>query len=380
MNITVVCDVMGEETNGTTIATLNLIRFLQNQNHNVKILCPDQSKKGVPNYYVVPYLNWGPLNKFFEINNVKMAGAQDDIIQQAIEGAEHIHIMLPFVLGRRVLKFAKERKIPVSAGFHAQAENLSCHVRLQNDRVVNKLIYKNFYKHFYKYVDAVHYPTQFIRDDFEKKLKVKTNGYVISNGVNDYIFKKKVEKPQEFKDKFVILSTGRYSVEKAQWQLIKAVKYSKHKDKIKLVLAGQGPLEKKFKRLAKKLNVDTVFGVYERDKMIDVINYCDLYVHTAKIELEGIACLEAITCGKMVLVCDSKKSAAPNFVIDDSCKFKPNNPKLLAKAIDYWIEHEEERKKYEDLYLQKSIEYNQFKCMKKMEQMIFDLQQKKVNK
>ena len=376
MNITVVCDVLGEETNGTTLATTNLIRALQ-KNHNVRILCADESKKGQENYYVVPYLNWGPLNKFFEINNVKMAGVEDDIIKEAIDGADHIHIMLPFVLGRRVIKFAKEKNIPVSAGFHAQAENLSCHVRLQNVKLVNKIIYKNFYKHFYKFVDAIHYPTQFIRDDFEKKLNIKTNGYVISNGVNDYIFKKQVEKPEELKDKFVILSTGRYSVEKAQWQIIKAIKYSKHKDKIKLILAGQGPLEKKLKKLAKKMKVEPVFGVYERSKMIDIINYCDLYIHSAKIELEGIACLEAITCGKMVLVCDSKKSAAPNFVVDDKCKFKPNNPKALAEAIDYWIEHEDERKKYEDLYLQRAHEYNQAECMKKMEQMMYDLQQKK---
>lgn len=379
MNITVVCDVLGAETNGTTIAATNLINFLQSQHHNVKILCPDASKKGEPNYFVVPYLNWGPLNKIFEMNNVKMASPQDDIIKSAIDGADHIHIMLPFVLGRRVLKFAKEKNIPVSAGFHAQAENLSCHVRLQNDRIVNKLIYKNFYKHFYKFVDAVHYPTQFVRDDFEKKLNVKTNGYVISNGVNNYIHKKQVQKPEEFKDKFVILSTGRYSVEKAQSQIIKAIKYSKHKDQIKLILAGQGPLEKKYRHLAKKFDVDTVFGVYERDKMVDVINYSDLYIHSAQIELEGIACLEAISCGKMVVVCDSKKSAAPNFAIDEKCKFKPNNPKALAEVIDYWIEHKEEREKYEQLYLKQAHKFNQLECMKKMEQMMFDLQQKKVN-
>ena len=376
MNITVVCDVLGEETNGTTLATLNLIRFLQNQNHNVKILCADDSKKGLDNYFIVPYLNWGPLNKFFKRNNVAMAWPKDDVIEKALEGTEHVHIMLPFALGRRALKFARERNLPVSAGFHAQAENLTCHVGMHKFGFANRVIYKNFYKHFYKYVDAIHYPTKFIKDDFENVIKKQTNGYVISNGVNDYICKKDVLKPKEFKDKFVILSTGRYSVEKSQEQLIKAIKYSKYKDKIQLIFAGQGPLEKKYKKLAKKLPVTPIFKVYQRSEMTDVINYCDLYVHTAKMELEGIACLEAICCGKMVLVCDSKRSATPNFVIDDSCKFKPNNPKELAKVIDYWLENEQKRKEYENLYLQKAVEYNQTVCMKKMEQMILDLQKK----
>lgn len=45
MTITVVCDVLGEENNGTTIAAMNLIRFLKSQGHNVRILCGDADKK-----------------------------------------------------------------------------------------------------------------------------------------------------------------------------------------------------------------------------------------------------------------------------------------------------------------------------------------------
>lgn len=45
MNITIICDVLGEPNNGTTIATLNLINFLQKQGHIVRVVCPDQDKK-----------------------------------------------------------------------------------------------------------------------------------------------------------------------------------------------------------------------------------------------------------------------------------------------------------------------------------------------
>ena len=44
MNITVVCDVLGLENNGVTIAAMNLIRFLKSRNHNVRVLCADESK------------------------------------------------------------------------------------------------------------------------------------------------------------------------------------------------------------------------------------------------------------------------------------------------------------------------------------------------
>ena len=110
--------------------------------------------------------------------------------------------------------------------------------------------------------------------------------------------------------------------------------------------------------------------------MTDVINYCDLYVHAAEIELEGIACLEAITCGKMVIVSNSKKSATKNFVIDDNCIFKSNNPKDLAKVMDFWLENPSLKKQYEEKYLKDSKKYNQNYCMEQMEQMIVETAKK----
>lgn len=373
MNITVVCDILGTETNGTTVATTNFIKYLQIQKHNVKILCADADKKGLPNYYVVPNLSLGPLDKIVEKNNVTLAKPRNDIIEEALEGADHVHIMLPFILGRRALKIAKKKGLPVTAGFHAQAENLSCHVRMQNLGFVNKAIYKNFYNHFYNEIDGIHYPTKFIRDTFEKAAKHTTNGYVISNGVNEHITKKDVQRPKEFENKIVILCTGRYSVEKAQKNLIKAVKFSKYKDKIQLIFAGTGPLFNKYKRMSKSLPIEPIFKLYGRDEMTNIINYCDLYVHTAEMELEGIACLEAICCGKMVIVSDSKKSATKNFVIDESCTYKSGSAKDLARVIDFWLDNPELKKEYENKYFEKSVEYNQTKCMKKMEEMIFEV-------
>ena len=378
MKITVVCDVLGEETNGTTLAAANLIRYLQSQKDiELNVLCADQEKKELSNYYVVPNLSFGKLiDSLIAKNNVKLAKPDDEIVVKALKDAEHVHIMLPFVLGRHALKYCKQHGITTTAGFHAQAENLSSHFRVQNVEFINKAIYKNFYKGFYKDINGIHYPTQFIKDDFENRLKIKTNGYIISNGVNTVITKQNVEKPQELKDKIVILSTGRFAVEKNHQTLIRAVKYSKYKDKIQLIFAGQGPLENKFKRMAKSLPNYPIFKVYPRNEMTNVINMSDLYVHPAIIELEGIACLEAICAGKLVIVSDSKKSAATNFVVDQKCIFKNRNPKDLARVIDYWIEHPKEKQECEEKFLQSADKYNQDKCMKKMLEMMIEVHKK----
>ena len=108
-------------------------------------------------------------------------------------------------------------------------------------------------------------------------------------------------------------------------------------------------------------------------------SFADMYVHPAEMELEGISCIEAITCGKLTIVSDSKLSATRNFAVDEKCVFKKRNPKDLARVIDYWIEHPEEAKEYEQKYLDSAISFDQEECMKNMEKMIFEVYEKNKN-
>ena len=66
MTIVVVCDVLGEENNGTTIAAMNLIRTLTAKGHEVRVVCPDEFRRGQPGFYIVPKLNVGPFNGYVE--------------------------------------------------------------------------------------------------------------------------------------------------------------------------------------------------------------------------------------------------------------------------------------------------------------------------
>lgn len=377
MTITVVCDVLGEETNGTIVVTMNLIRHLKAEGHTVRVLCADQSKKEQENYYVAPIKNFGPFNGIVRKVGVTLAKADKSVVAVALEGTDHVHVMLPFGLGLAAAKLAHTKELPLTAGFHMQAENLTGHLGLKRFRTLNKFIYHYIYKHLYRYCDAIHYPTQFIRDVFEKSIGKRTPGYVISNGVHSYIGRREVEKPQDFRDKIVILSTGRYSSEKSQDTLIKAIARSEYKDKIQLILAGQGLKEKKYKRLAKRLPVAPIFRLYGRNELCDALNYCDLYIHPAVDELEGIACLESIACGKMTIVSDSKNSATKEFAIDEKCIFKHRDAKDLARVIDFWIEHPEERKEYEAKYLASSAAVQEKECMRQMDKMIAEVGAKK---
>lgn len=373
MIVTIVCDVLGEENNGTTIAAMNLIRYLKRQGHIVRILCADQNKKGQENCWVVPNMNFGKtLNKYIEKVGVTLAKPVEDIIRDCIKGSDVVHILIPLYLSMNAIKIAKEYDIPMTASFHMQAENLTSYFKLNNVKFINTAVYKIIYKYVYQYVDKIHFPTKFIEEVFEKNIKKTTPGCVISNGVNDYVKKENIEKPLEYQNKIVILTTGRYAREKSQDTLIKAIYHSKYKDKIQLILGGQGIKEKEYRKLAKNLPIQPLFKFYSRTEIIDVLNYADIYVHPAEIELEGISCIEAIACGKLTIVSNSKLSATKEFAVDERCIFKCRKPKDLARVIDYWIDHPEEKKIIEDKYLHSALAFNQEKCMEKMEQMLFD--------
>ena len=371
MRITIVCDVLGEENNGTTLAAMNLIRSLKAKGHTLTILCPDEQKRGVPGYAVVPTRNLGIFNGYVKSNGVQLAKPDDNIIRQAIEGADIVHVMLPFILGRRAAKLAKQMGIPVSAGFHAMAENFTSHIFLENCALANRLTYFAFSR-TYKMVDAIHYPTRFLRDLYEK-MYGPTNGYVISNGVNAEFKPRCAEKPAEYQGSYVIVATGRYSKEKNQAVLIQAVNMSKYRARIQLILAGSGPKEKSLRKLAKPLPIQPRFGFFPHEDMVKLLNYADLYVHSAAMEAEGISCLEAISCGLVPVISDSPRCATQAYALTDRSKFRFNSPADLAAKIDWWLDHPEERAVWSRKYAKNAAgQFDQEKCMDAMERMLLE--------
>lgn len=371
MNITIICDVLGKENNGTTVAAMNLIRHLKSKGHNVKVVCNDQDKKNMEGYYIVPELNLLFLNKIVHKNGVKLSKLDKKTINKAIEGADLVHLLLPFRMSHYAAKYCKRKHIKISASFHCQAENVTSHLFLKNNNFINRQIYKFFYKRVYRYADVIHYPTAFIKGLFESVVGA-TNGVVISNGVNSIYTNKRIEKPDYLKDKFIILNIGRYCSEKNQSVLIKAINASKYKNKIHLILAGTGPDKEKLEALVKKYKIDCEFNFYSREELTKVINYSSLYVHPAEIEIESISCIEAISCGLVPIVSNSKRSATKNFAIDDKSLFNNNDFIDLANKIDYWIENNDEKEEYSKKYLQTSSMYDLKECMNSMEKMMID--------
>ncbi|MBQ9481751.1 MAG: glycosyltransferase [Clostridia bacterium] len=370
MKIAIICDVLGEENNGTTIAAMNLIRSLKAKGHSVRVVCPDEKYSSVPGFYVVPQRSFGPLDGYLEKNGVTLAKPDADIIRSAIKGADVAHIMLPFSVGKAAIRIAKEEGVPVTAGFHFQAENLTAHLKLQHFDLLNDAVYHSRWNAFYKYVDCIHYPTQFIRDVFEKSVGQKTEGRVISNGVAKAFTENGAAREKRVGGKFTVICTGRYSREKRQELLIEAATLSKYKDDIKLVFAGDGPLKDKLIRLAEEKKVDAEFKFFSREELLGALRSADLYVHTAEIEIEAIACLEAIASGLVPVIANSPRSATRYYALDEKNLFDYDSPSSLAERMDFWRENPAEAEKNRAAYADFTREIDYDACMDKMEEML----------
>lgn len=380
MKIAVICDVLGDAGNGTAVAALNLIESMRRRGHTVNAVCCDPERMGKEGWYVLPRRSFGPFGGYFARMGVSLARPVPYMLRAAIDGADVVHCMLPFALTRRAVVMAKEMGIPVTAGFHCQAENFTSHFPAWRSAPFVRLVYRRYYRTVYSQADCVHYPSRFIRGEFERVVG-RTNGVVVSNGVGDGFAAGKDERPDSMKDRFVILSAGRYSREKDHKTLIRAVGISAHSGNITLVIAGRGPLENRYRRLAARCGAqDMRLGFVPRESMPSLMRSADLYVHTADAELEGIACLEAMKSGRAVVVSDSPRSAASSFAADGRSLYRAGSASDLARRIDYWIEHPTEREAAGKRYAECGCAVDAERCMDEMERMFAEAAAKKREK
>lgn len=377
MKIAVICDVLGQENNGTTIAAMNLIRALQRKGHEVRVVCPDETRAGQPGFYIVPKFNFGVFNRYVEKNGVAPARLDMPVLESAVRDVDVIHVMLPFSLGKAAARYAQAHGIPLTAGFHCQAENLTNHLLLKDFGLGNRLTYQVLYRRLYRYCDCIHYPTQFICDTFEAVVG-PTPHRVISNGVGRSFHPVEAQRPPELAGKYVVLFTGRYSREKSHHVLIDAVAQSRHRDQIQLIFAGTGPQRDNLVKRAKKRGIPMpIMKFFSREELVQVVCCADLYVHPAEIEIEAISCLEAIACGRVPLIADSPRSATRYFALTDQNLFHYNDPSDLAAKLDWWLEHPEQRAACSQQYLGYAHQFDFETCMDRMEQMLLDAVEEK---
>jgi glycosyltransferase involved in cell wall biosynthesis len=358
-------DQYGMMNNGTTSTARQLAYKLRSRGHTVRVVTcvPDL---GEENLYVTGQRYYPFISKLMLSHGMVLAKPDDKILEDAIRGSDIVHFFLQFKLAQAGKKVADRLGIASTAAFHVQPENVTYNIGVNKFDFVNEWLYGHWRKFFNKF-KHVHVPSSMMRSLLLQH-GYKSEIHAVSNGVNDDFVKLPANRPEELKDKFLILMIGRYSREKRQDVLIRAIAKSKYADKIQLVLCGRGPCEKKLRALARKiLPVQPIFKFCDKPSLIETINYCDLYVHASEIESEAIACMEAFMCGLVPVISDAVMSAAKQFALRGQNLFKNGDPGDLAQKIDYYIENPDKKAAAQAEYLKFAENFRLDHCVDEME-------------
>lgn len=371
LRMLIVADVYGGNVNGTILATDNLATAMRERGHEVRIICGASEYKGKDGFFVVDNIHLPRfLKNYVDKNGVTLAKPQEDVIREALDGVDLVHCMQPLILGPAVARIAAEMGIPTFAGFHTQPENILVHLRLLWASFLDKSMYRSFYSKLYSYCAGIHYPSQFVRDVFERAIGHDTPGWVIPNGVeDDFLSHPEPFREEGWEGKYLIVNSGRFSREKNQEVLIDAVSRSKHRDSIKLVLAGRGPTERELERRIERAGIDAELRTYDIPQLARVLAACDLYVHPSVVDIAPTSCIEALCCGALPLLSDSKRAYNRLMARDPRCVFKTHSARDLASHIDWFIEHPSESSCIRDRYSDVGDNLHIPDCMDRMEEM-----------
>lgn len=367
MKILIAIDTYQTNNNGTSISAQRYAEVMRKHGHEVRILSVDSEHYRLAERHIYPFDHLIHKHGFRFANSLSKCSTE--VIREAVTWCDMVHCMMPFMLSNRVKRMADEVGRPATAAFHIQPENLTSSAGLGKVTWITDATYRLFYHMVYKHFRHVHTPSQFMADELVKH-GYDMHLYPISNGIDPSFRYNKVEKDASLRDKIVIVMTGRLSHEKRQDLLLKAVKESKYADRIQIIFAGKGPLYDYYKRLGDKLPLKPIFGYYNRQQLQDLLSQTDLYVHASDMESEAIGCIEAFAMGLVPIISDSSLSATRQFALDDRSLFEAGNSKSLAERIDYWLEHEEERREMEVRYAEHAIHYHLEPCVERFEQML----------
>ena len=374
MKILLVIDTYDTNNNGTSISAQRFAAVLREHGNEVRILTTGEP---APDKFVLKEFKVPLFNDLIHSHGFQFAQVDLDIIREAVEWADIVHCMMPFALETATKLIADQMHKPSTAAFHIQPENLTSSIGLGKAEWLNDRFYYTFRFLLYQHFNHIHVPSQFMADELIKR-GYKAKIHVISNGIDpDFITagQRKLSNSDGGHTSLsdgsliTIVMVGRLSGEKRQDVIINAVPFSKYADRIQLVFAGKGPKYDEYVELGKQLKNPPQFVFLSKPELIDLLLHTDLYVHASDMESEAISCIEAFATGLVPVIANSEDSATPQFALDGRSLFAPGRPKDLARAIDWWFDHPDEKAKMEREYAEAAKNYDIDTSVRLCEQM-----------
>lgn len=340
--------------NGQAIFTVNLAEGLAKQGHEVVAVYPSEEGKAYSRIRngvrleTIDSLSLSFLHpdSFVPIPSRKRIRQILDDFQPNIA-----HIQDHYPLSRSMVLESKKRKLKIVGTNHFMPENLAPYsLGLSKIKPLYNWLLWNWMLEVYNRVDVVTTQSR-IAADIVRAQGLRVPVFPASCGINLSRFH-----PDPSVDRLacrarygldpsrtIFLFVGRVDKEKHLDVLLRAFQYLK-RDDIQLAIAGSGAELNKLQALAKKLNLGerVRFTGFIQEDLHVLLNSADIFAMPSEAELLSIASLEAMACGRPLLLANA--IALPELVTQgvNGYLFKPGDIEDAAHYMALLADHPEQ--------------------------------------
>lgn len=384
--------------NGLSASARRTITLLRERGHDVRVLSSGTADQAQACNFTAPEFplparHFPLADAIISAQGYAFAKPKRKVIKQAVAWADVVHLEEPFGLQARTAHAAKRAAKPVLATYHIHPENITATIHLDGVWPLNALLLASWRRRIYALAQVVQCPSDSVRQRLQRwglgdKLVTISNGvglapskpaagtkteYCAPGGRQVETKQTPGEAQPEGEQVYRLLVVGRFSREKDQATILKAMRHSRYASQIQLVFAGRGPTEKSLRRAASHLVRDGVlkhapsFNFFDAAGLDTQAEQADLYIHAAFIEVEGLSCLEVLRHGVVPVIAHSPLTATSQFALDAHSRFKARDPKALARAIDYWLSDNDRRQTEAQKYLNIGAHYDINDCVSRLE-------------
>ncbi len=341
--------------NGQAIFTVNLAERLAARGHDVTMMYPTQTRQpyqSVRNGVRLEHVRSWTLSAWIHSNVWVPAPSARDL-RRIFDTArpEVVHIQDHYPPSGGVLREARRRGLRVVGTNHFMPENIAPYVPvLRNFPGLFHWIAWNWVLNIYNRCDVVTVQSK-AAAALIKAAGLRPPVYPISCGIDlkrfhpDASVDRAACRRRHGLDpaRKIFLFVGRVDGEKRVDVLLRAMKRLDRAD-IQLAVAGQGAALPWLQSQAKRLGLGDrakFTGFIPNEELHILLNSVDVFTMPSDAELLSIASLEAMACGKPVLLADAvalPELATPGV---NGYLFKPNDPADAARCMALLADHPE---------------------------------------
>lgn len=344
MKVLFVCNNAYTPGNGLSASARNTVGQLRLHGVDARLMAIRNTDPAGPQPdFPLEHFKFPVFEPIIRANGFAYAKIDRKVIEQAVEWADVVHFEEAMPLEDAVRKMAVAKGKACTATFHLYPHNITANLGMGKGSPLNGLIMSWSKRIVYDYCSHIQCPTAEVAR-YLRENDVRARLHVISNGLHlgDEPFNPEAVQPGDPVD---ILCVGRLAREKSQDTLLDAMRHCQNAYRIRLHFAGNGPLEKKYRRMSRRLveqgvlHYEPEFGFYSSEELRALARRCYLYVHCAWVEVEGLSCLEMTAEGLVPVIGEGRLIGTSGFALCPESLYPVGDSRALASRIDWWIAH-----------------------------------------